>query len=474
MILELFPQNKKFGSYIGTEDDPTCKRNCKIIQTCEDDKEFPVFIPHIAKRNSKYHKKGEHYSTVIYNQKPLPYFLDENDQPSMAKVWKHVSTYPTVSYTFNGKDNSKQRNVIVVDNDNYFENIGEVKSYIVKTIGLSTAPMPSYIIRNKLSGHAQFGWFINPCFDKDLYNFVTKKMNAFFHADACFNGPACKNPYYMKCFDTVILDEKNIDIDDIIKYYKLNSNNSLISSISSYDIDSYQTKINHRERRQIKKFNKEQSMKESRNYYVVVKLREAIWDFMRKHNHKAPSYSEALEMSMKIRVDASVYTGKNELLPLDELKNTVKSVLSWTMSHYKSEVAGYSTKSREAARIVKSIQKLSNYTKVMKYKKDHENATQREIANEFGLSQVYICKLMKLDDNELMKLRIAIHEYESYKEDYCNNEDYLELDDVINEINSNNSLISFILSYDIDSYQTTNLMNNNINNHQLNDKEKAS
>lgn len=177
---------KHSGMYIGEEMQPEIKENRNILITTYPD-QTTAYQHQIGtyQRNSKNHKKGDIKYQTRYKNWICIY-------SNILKAWENVCTYPTVSYGLT----CDQRNAFVVDVDEYFESLEIAEKYILSIRNIR----PSYIIRNPKSGHIQFGYAIKQPIKKWLfpqYNQLIKKLAGIFHSDACFNGPACKNPYYV-------------------------------------------------------------------------------------------------------------------------------------------------------------------------------------------------------------------------------------------------------------------------------------
>ena len=172
---------------------------------------------------------------------------------------------------------------------------------------------------------------------------------------------------------------------------------------------------------------------------------------MRNHNKQTPNKEELFRIADKLNHEAAIETGKNELLPRNELMNTVKSVYYWCIGHYKETRDITGNENRTLAQQVKSINKLYNWIIVQKNKEGH---TQREIAALTGLSHVYVGKLLKLNEYEIMAMSIQLKCYQDYLRDNNITMDIHHLNSIIDTISNNYSLILSISSYDIDSYQT--------------------
>ena len=174
------------GMYIGEHGRPDIKENRNILITYLPD-ETSAYLKKVGtyQKNFKNHKKGDPKYKTCYS-KWIRIYSD------ILKAWEYVEAYPTVSYGFT----RNERNVLVVDVDEKFENIQQAKKYISER----TSAKPSYIIRNPLSGHIQFGYVLrNGIKFKNFqwFNKIIKHLAKKFNSDSAFNGPACKNPYFI-------------------------------------------------------------------------------------------------------------------------------------------------------------------------------------------------------------------------------------------------------------------------------------
>ncbi len=174
------------GMYIGEHGRPDIKENRNILITYLPD-ETTAYLKAIGtyQKNFKNHKKGDPKYKTCYGKWIRIY-------SNILKAWEYVEAYPTVSYGFT----RNERNVLVVDVDEKFDSIQHAKNYISER----TSAKPSYIIRNPLSGHIQFGYVLRngiKYWNFQWFNKIIKFLAKKFNSDSAFNGPACKNPYFI-------------------------------------------------------------------------------------------------------------------------------------------------------------------------------------------------------------------------------------------------------------------------------------
>ena len=190
--------NKVVGMYIGEQNNTSCKQNCNILVTMVPSPNFNDTI-NIQKgfyqRNYLKHKKGDPKIVKVLRKVPAP------TTPNIQAAWQMVYDYPTVSYGLS----FFRRDVIIIDSDAYYESLEKAKETISNFTKKAQLPEVSYILRNPSSGHIQCGWFIDKPFEKyefNKYNEATKMFASMYQeatgndGDICFNGPACKNPFY--------------------------------------------------------------------------------------------------------------------------------------------------------------------------------------------------------------------------------------------------------------------------------------
>ena len=391
--------NKRFGMYVGEPNNPDCKRNVNICITSAKSNDFRDTIQ--VKTNEQYkrnvfkngelvHKAGEFKYKNILAIRPLT---------DIKTAWKKCREYPTVSYGLN----CFRREVLIIDSDYAYTSIDQLKSYVslfCKEAGLSE---PSYILRNPKSGHGQLGWFMNMPFESMNKTFNFNDFNASIKAlayvwnnvtkldgDYCFNGPACKNPFYSG-FESYVSDSV---IDTYYFIDLLNKarnkalfvyNNTLLSS--SYPDNTLETsrKLTKQATKKAlyvynntllsssypdntletpKKLTKQATKKaidqrlcesdKGRNCYLMNHLRTKIFQFMNKNKGIAPTFQEALDMANEIN---NTFDSK---LGIQEVFEIVKSVRPWCIENYNSEYAKHTdtTNARRMSIIVKKCNKL--------------------------------------------------------------------------------------------------------------------
>ena len=174
------------GMYIGEHGRPDIKENRNILITYLPD-ETSSYLKKVGtyKKNFKNHKKGDPRYKTCYSKWIRKY-------SDILKAWEYVEAYPTVSYGLT----RNERNVLVVDVDEEFDSMQHAKKYISER----TSAKPSYTIRNPLSGHIQFGYVLRKgikFWNFQWFNKIIKHLAKKFNSDSAFNGPACKNPYFI-------------------------------------------------------------------------------------------------------------------------------------------------------------------------------------------------------------------------------------------------------------------------------------
>lgn len=214
--------------YIGIENDPSIKE-CKNI--------FVTTIPKIETayqevigeyvRNTKHHKAGEPKTQIKYKEWVCLY-------SNILQAWKEIPTYPTVSYGLT----CMRRDALVVDIDEYVENVEEAEKYILT----KRAIKPTYIIRNPKTGHFQFGFVLkDPITVKNFHTFTLgiRQLAKIYKSDECFHGPACKNPYYIG-FESKIWEDRVYNLQDFQKLINvkggiLEQSSSSASAVATQD-----------------------------------------------------------------------------------------------------------------------------------------------------------------------------------------------------------------------------------------------
>lgn len=190
--------NKTIGMYLGEQNNPSCKENRNILETMVPTSNLNDTITiqrGFYQRNYLKHKKGDPKIVKVLRKVPAP------TTPNIQAAWQMAFDYPTVSYGLA----FFRRDVVVIDSDAYYESLEKAKEIITNFTKTAQLPEVSYILRNPSSGHIQCGWFLDNHFEKyefNKYNEVNKMFASMYQnatkndGDICFNGPACKNPFY--------------------------------------------------------------------------------------------------------------------------------------------------------------------------------------------------------------------------------------------------------------------------------------
>ena len=402
--------NKVVGMYIGEQNNTSCKQNCNILVTMVPSPNFNDTITiqkGFYQRNYLKHKKGDHKIVKVLRKVPAP------TTPNIQAAWQMVYDYPTVSYGLS----FFRRDVIIIDSDAYYESLEKAKETISNFTNKAQLPEVSYILRNPSSGHIQCGWFLDKPFEKyefNKYNEITKTFASMYQTitgndgDICFNGPACKNPFY-EGFESYIsfnVVSKQLMLeksDSWFIYLSKKSNSNIINSFSSsfYNITKVTVKdkvttMSKAGRNKITKsvFGSEET---SRDAIECRKLREWVWSEMRRGS--TPTYQDARQMMNMFALEAAKITNK----PVHsdaELNATTKCTYTWAKTHFKK--TNTTTGDRAGAawgRLVHKMQSFIVYAEVLKYKAEHPTASTREIGNVVGLSNKQVSVMLRADAN---------------------------------------------------------------------------
>lgn len=366
--------NKRIGMYLGERNNPTCKKNENILITSAASNNFRDTILITTK---------ELYKRNVYKNGQLIHKVGENKQKKILKIipfmtirnaWEMVFDYPTVSFGLN----CFRREVVIVDSDNEYSSLKEFESTIKDFCKKTNLPMVSYLLRNPETKHGQFGWFLDKPFENTDFIYNLRNFNSTIKrvsnvwsmitgldGDLCFNGPACKNPFY-KGFESIIYNELPIERNAFIQKLRLiNSNYTFLSSsFSDNTLETTKTKTIKLTRQNTKKQieNRMFDSENGRNCYLMDKLRTFVFQFMNKNNGVAPDYNTTFEKAKDIAKEAASHFGKG-IEEFGNIKNTVKSVLGWCINHYDSNFAKNGTdtsKAREKSILVKKCNKLVN------------------------------------------------------------------------------------------------------------------
>ena len=415
--------NKVVGMYIGEQNNTSCKQNCNILVTMVPSTNFNDTITiqkGFYQRNYLKHKKGDPKIVKVLRKVPAP------TTPNIQAAWQMVYDYPTVSYGLS----FFRRDVIIIDSDAYYESLEKAKETISNFTNKAQLPEVSYILRNPSSGHIQCGWFLDQPFEKyefNKYNEITKTFASMYQTmtendgDICFNGPACKNPFY-EGFESYIsfnVVSKQLMLeksDSWFIYLSRKSNSNIINSFSSsfynntkVTVKDKVTTMSKAGRNKITKsvFGSEET---SRDAIECRKLREWVWSEMRRGS--TPTYRDARQMMNMFAIEAAKMTNK----PVHsdaELNATTKCTYTWAKTHFNR--INTTTGDRAGAawgRLVHKMQSFIVYAEVLKYKAEHPTASTREIGDVVGLSNKQVSVMLRADVN------VKLNEVKQFLE-YC-------------------------------------------------------
>ena len=415
--------NKVVGMYIGEQNNTSCKQNCNILVTMVPSPNFNDTITiqkGFYQRNYLKHKKGDPKIVKVLRKVPAP------TTPNIQAAWQMVYDYPTVSYGLS----FFRRDVIIIDSDAYYESLEKAKETISNFTNKAQLPEVSYILRNPSSGHIQCGWFLDKPFEKyefNKYNEITKTFASMYQTmtgndgDICFNGPACKNPFY-EGFESYIsfnVVSKQLMLeksDSWFIYLSKKSNSNIINSFSSsfynntkVTVKDKVTTMSKAGRNKITKsvFGSEET---SRDAIECRKLREWVWSEMRRGS--TPTYQDARQMMNMFAIEAAKITNK----PVHsdaELNATTKCTYTWAKTHFKKTNTTAGDRAGAAwGRLVHKMQSFIVYAEVLKYKAEHPTASTREIGNVVGLSNKQVSVMLRADVN------VKLNEVKQFL-DYC-------------------------------------------------------
>lgn len=415
--------NKVVGMYIGEQNNTSCKQNCNILVTMVPSPNFNDTITiqkGFYQRNYLKHKKGDPKIVKVLRKVPAP------TTPNIQAAWQMVYDYPTVSYGLS----FFRRDVIIIDSDAYYESLEKAKETISNFTKKTQLPEVSYILRNPSSGHIQCGWFLDKPFEKyefNKYNEITKTFASMYQTmtgndgDICFNGPACKNPFY-EGFESYIsfnVVSKQLMLeksDSWFIYLSRKSNSNIINSFSSsfynntnVTVKDKVTTMSKAGRNKITKsvFGSEET---SRDAIECRKLREWVWSEMRRGS--TPTYQDARQMMNMFAIEAAKMTNK----PVHsdaELNATTKCTYTWAKTHFKKTNTTAGDRAGAAwGRLVHKMQSFIVYAEVLKYKAEHPTASTRDIGNVVGLSAIQVSRMLRADAN------VKLNEVKQFL-DYC-------------------------------------------------------
>ena len=429
--------NKLVGMYIGEQNNPSCKQNRNILVTMVPTSNLNDTITiqrGFYQRNYLKHKKGDPKMVKVLRKVPAP------TTPNIQAAWQMVFDYPTVSYGLS----FFRRDVIIIDSDAYYESLEKAKEIIFNFTKKAQLPEISYILRNPSSGHIQCGWFLDNPFEKfefSKYNDANKAFASMYQTatgndgDICFNGPACKNPFY-EGFESyvsfnvaskqLLLEKSNSWLVYLsrksIEQTNYNNNNS--SLFSFYNITNVtvkdQTKVMSKAGRDKVTKSTFGSEETSRDAIECRKLREWVWSEMRRET--TPTYFEARQMMDVFAVEAAKMTNKT-VHSKAELDATTKCTYTWAKTHFKR--TNTTTGDRAGAawgRLVHKMQSFVIYAEVIKYKAEHPTASTRSIGNVVGLSAIQVSRFLNADANkklsEVKQFMNYVRQFPKYASQY--------------------------------------------------------
>ena len=474
--------NKAVGMYIGEQNNTSCKQNRNILVTMVTSSNFNDTITiqkGFYQRNYLKHKKGDPKIVKVLRKVPAP------TTPNIQAAWPMVYDYPTVSYGLS----FFRRDVIVIDSDAYYESLEKAKEIISNFTKKAQLPEVSYILRNPSSGHIQCGWFLDKPFEKyefNKYNELTKTFASMYQTmtgndgDICFNGPACKNPFY-EGFESYIsfnvaskqlmLEKSDSWFIYLSKKSNYNIKNSLPSSFcnnTNVTVKDKVTTMSKAGRNKITKsvFGSEET---SRDAIECRKLREWVWSEMRRGS--IPTYQDARQMMNIFALEAAKMTNK----PVHsdaELNATTKCTYTWAKTHFNKISTTNGDKDGAAwGRLVHKMQSFVIYAEVLKYKAEHPTASTRSIGNVVGLSNKQVSVMLRADANgklnEVKQFLEYCKQFPKYARQYT---------DLVNSvIEAKNKIINTLSSSSSSSYNITkvtvdNEFNNNDNKNDNNNE----
>ena len=425
--------NKVVGMYIGEQNNTSCKQNRNILVTMVSSPNFNDTITiqrGFYQRNYLKHKKGDPKIVKVLRKVTAP------TTPNIQAAWQMVYDYPTVSYGLS----FFRRDVIIIDSDAYYESLEKAKETISNFTNKAQLPEVSYILRNPSSGHIQCGWFLDKPFEKyefNKYNDITKTFASMYQTmtgndgDICFNGPACKNPFY-EGFESYIsfnVVSKQLMLeksDSWFIYLSRKSNNNIINSFSSsfcnntkVTVKDKVTTMSKAGRNKITKsvFGSEET---SRDAIECRKLREWVWSEMRRGS--IPTYQDARQMMNMFAIEAAKMTNK----PVHsdaELTAKTKCTYTWAKTHFNRINTTAGDRAGAAwGRLVHKMQSFIVYAEVLKYKAEHPTASTRSIGNVVGLSNKQVSVMLRADANvklnEVKQFMQYVNQFPKYASQY--------------------------------------------------------
>lgn len=359
--------NKRFGMYVGEPNNPKCKENRNICITSFKSNDFSDTIT--IKTNEQYKRNVIRNGEIIHKVGDWKYrnIIAIRPRTDIKSAWKHCSEYPTVSYGLN----CFRREVLIIDSDYAYTSMNQLQSYVSLFCKESHLPEPSYVLRNPVSGHGQLGWFLSVPFESMNKTFNFHDFNSSIKAlayvwssitkldaDYCFNGPACKNPFYTG-FESSISGNV-IDTYQITDLLNKARNNCLLSykyTLSSSSLSDNTPETPSKLTKQATKKAIDKRLCESdkgRNCYLMNHLRTKIFQFMNSNKGIAPTFDEAMNLANEIN---NTFDSK---LDRQEVYHVVKSVRTWCINNWTGDCVNHTdtTNARKISILVKKCNKL--------------------------------------------------------------------------------------------------------------------
>ena len=463
--------NKFKGMYIGEQNNPSCKQNKNILLTMVPTSNLNDTITikrGYYQRNYLKHKKGDPKMVKILRKIP------SNSTPNIQAAWQMVYDYPTVSYGLS----AFRRDVLIIDSDAYYESLEKAKEIISEFTNKSRLPEVSYILRNPSSGHIQCGWFIDTPFEKyefPQFNLIIKGLANMYQkstgndGDICFNGPACKNPFYegFESYVSFNVASKQSIIKTVETFVKFVEHSNLYlnnsSSLSPYNITNVTVKqtvttMSKAGRKKLTKsvFGSEET---SRDAIECRMLREWVWSEMRRGT--TPTYFEARAMMDDFAKEAAKLTNKT-IHSKAELDASTKCTYTWAKTHFVKTSNKGNSHGAAWGRLVHKMQSFVIYVEVMKYKAEHPTASTREIGSVVGLSAIQVSRMLRADKSsklsEVKQFLQYVQQFPKYASQYVSLVEQIKL--------SKAQLLYLNNSSSLSPYNITNVTVNNMNNNQ--------
>ena len=465
-IVKQGTSEKSSGMYIGEANNPDCKENRNILITHKvyDFNDFftvtsaEQYKRRTAMKNSDgtvkgYHEAGEYKQRKVLRKYPL------ESMKNISVCWAVAADYPSVSYGMT----AWRRDVFVLDSDQCYNSLVEAKNKLDYFTTAFNMPKPNYILRNPKSKHIQAGWILEKPFTKrdfSLFNIYIKQIAIAYKdftkcdGDICFNGPACKNPYY-KDFEVTFPNEQVCQLNNFDSVYDytpianrlnktINTINSSSSSLSynntDVTVDNTKNLIKSTSKSGAKHYFGDNT---SRDYLECKWLRNWIWSCMR--NEYTPTEKEARAKLQEFAVAAAKQTGK-AIHSDSELNSKCKCTYNWAVSHFRGSTD--KGKQRVGANFGNFIQKLQSYVAMYVIEQYKEKGlSTRKIAELTGYSIATISR-SNLNKIDIDKINTFIKYYKSTEQDF--QQQYKELYNILNNIveyiytiNSSSSSLSY-------------------------------